>query len=117
MQSSSVQEFFRQYESIYFPDVSQMSPLDKIENVLEQFYNMSSVKYNIDIEVYKEFLDCLGYEGYALINQAADVKKKDELLHSVSDIRLSEFNKGVKDVRSAVLQEHTRDTEKKGESR
>lgn len=117
MQSSSVQEFFRQYESIYFPDVSQMSPLDKIENVLEQFYNMSSVKYNIDIEVYKEFLDCLGYEGYSLINQASNVKKKDELLHTVSDIRLSEFNKGVKDVKSVVLQEHTRDTEEKGESR
>ena len=47
----------------------------------------------------------------------ADVKKKDELLHSVSDIRLSEFNKGIKDVRSAVLQKHTRDTGEKGESR
>ena len=94
-----------------------MSPLDKIENVLEQFYNMSTIKYNIDIECYKEFLNSLGYEGYSLINQASDVKKKDELLNSVSDIRLSEFNKGVKDIRSVILQEHNRDTGEKGESR
>ena len=117
MQSNNVQAFFKQYESIYFPDVSQMSPLDKIENVLEQFYNMSTIKYNIDIEDYKEFLNSLGYEGYSLINQASDVKKKDELLHSVSDVRLSEFNKGVKDIRSVILQEHNKDTGEKGENR
>lgn len=117
MQSNSVQAFFKQYESIYFPDVSQMSPLDKIENVLEQFYNMSTIKYNIDIEEYKEFLNSLGYEGYSLINQASDVKKKDELLHSVSDVRLSEFNKGVKDIRSVILQEHNKDTGEKGDNR
>ena len=117
MQSNSVQAFFKQYESIYFPDVSQMSPLDKIENVLEQFYNMSTIKYNIDIENYKEFLNSLGYEGYSLINQASDVKKKDELLYSVSDVRLSEFNKGVKDIRSVILQEHNKDTGEKGENR
>lgn len=117
MQSNSVQAFFKQYESIYFPDVSQMSPLDKIENVLEQFYNMSTIKYNIDIEDYKEFLNSLGYEGYSLINQASDVKKKDELLHSVSDVRLSEFNKGVKDIRSVILQEHNKDTGEKGDNR
>ena len=117
MQSNSVQAFFKQYESIYFPDVSQMSPLDKIENVLEQFYNMSTIKYNIDIEDYKEFLNSLGYEGYSLINQASDVKKKDELLYSVSDVRLSEFNKGVKDIRSVILQEHNKDTGEKGENR
>lgn len=117
MQGDSVQEFFKHYENIYFPDISQMSPLDKIENVLEQFYNMSLIKYSIDLEDYKAFLNSLGYEGYSLINQSSDIKKKDELLHSVSDVSLSEFNKGSKDIRSAVLQEQNRETDDKGENR
>ena len=117
MQGDSVQEFFKHYENIYFPDISQMSPLDKIENVLEQFYNMALIKYSIDLEDYKAFLNSLGYEGYSLINQSSDIKKKDELLNSVSDVSLSEFNKGSKDIRSAVLQEQNRETDDKGENR
>ena len=117
MQGDRVQEFFKHYENIYFPDISQMSPLDKIENVLEQFYNMSLIKYSIDLEDYKAFLNSLGYEGYSLINQSSDIKKKDELLNSVSDVSLSEFNKGSKDIRSAVLQEQNRETDDKGENR
>ena len=117
MQGDSVQEFFKHYENIYFPDISQMSPLDKIENVLEQFYNMSLIKYSIDLEDYKAFLNSLGYEGYSLINQSSDIKKKDELLHSVSDVSLSEFNNVAKDIRSAVLQEQNRETDDKGENR
>ena len=117
MQGDSVQEFFKHYENIYFPDISQMTPLDKIENVLEQFYNMSLIKYSIDLEDYKAFLNSLGYEGYSLINQSSDIKKKDELLHSVSDVSLSEFNNVAKDIRSAVLQEQNRETDDKGENR
>ena len=117
MQGDSVQEFFKHYENIYFPDISQMSPLDKIENVLEQFYNMSLIKYSIDLEDYKAFLNSLGYEGYSLINQSSDIKKKDELLHSVSDVSLSEFNNVAKGIRSAVLQEQNRETDDKGENR
>ena len=117
MQGDSVQEFFKHYENIYFPDISQMSPLDKIENVLEQFYNMSLIKYSIDLEDYKAFLNSLGYEGYSLINQSSDIKKKDELLNSVSDVSLSEFNNVAKDIRSAVLQEQNRETDDKGENR
>ena len=117
MDSSRVQEFFKNYEDVYFPDISQMSPLDKIENVLEQFYNMSLIKYSIDIEDYKAFLNSLGYEGYSLVNQSSDVKKKDELLHSVSDVTLSEFNNVSNDIRSVVSQEHDRETDDKGEDR
>lgn len=117
MQGDSVQEFFKHYENIYFPDISQMSPLDKIENVLEQFYNMSLIKYSIDLEDYKAFLNSLGYEGYSLVNQSSDVKKKDELLHSVSDVTLSEFNNVSNDIRSVVSQEHDRETDDKGEDR
>ena len=78
---------------------------------------MSLIKYSIDLEDYKAFLNSLGYEGYSLINQSSDIKKRDELLHSVSDVSLSEFNNVAKDIRSAVLQEQNRETDDKGENR
>lgn len=71
-----VQDFFKTYHEVYFPDISQMTPLDKIENVLFQKYNMNMIRYNMNIETYKAFLDRLGYEGYSLVNQAATIKEQ-----------------------------------------
>ena len=58
------------------------------------------IKYNMGIDNYKTFLEILGYEGFSLINQAADLKKKQELLHVVSDVKSSEL--------SAITQETKR---------
>lgn len=73
--SKQVQDFFKQYENTYFPDISKMTPFGKIDNVLEQQYNLNIVKYNMGIDNYRDFLDRLGYEGYSLINQTADLIK------------------------------------------
>ena len=73
--SRRVQEFFKHYESVYFPDISKMTPLEKIDNVLEQKYNLNMEKYNMGIDSYSAFLERLGYEGYSLINQTADLIK------------------------------------------
>lgn len=71
-------EFFEKYESVYFPDISKMTPLEKIENVLEQYFDITNQKYTImQNEIYADLLDRIGYEGYALINQTVDVKKSD----------------------------------------
>lgn len=67
----SIQDFVAEYESVYFPDISKMTPLEKLDNVLEQKYNLSMVRYNMGPELYKDFLERLGYEGYSLINQTA----------------------------------------------
>lgn len=118
MPNENVQDFFRQYEDIYFPDISQMSPLDKIENVLEQSFNMNMIKYSMDIENYKDLIDCLGYEGYSLINQSSEIKKKDELLNAIGDVRLSEVNSITEETRSMALTSRDRETEEKeGKSR
>ena len=90
-----------------------MSPLDKIENVLEQFFNMNMIKYSIDIEDYKEFINCLGYEGYSLINQSSEVKKKDELLNAIGDVRLSEVNSITEETRNIALKSRDRENEEK----
>ena len=118
MPNENVQDFFRQYEDVYFPDISQMSPLDKIENVLEQSFNMNMIKYSMDIENYKDLIDCLGYEGYSLINQSSEIKKKDELLNAIGDVRLSEVNSITEETRSMALTSRDRETEEKeGKSR
>lgn len=77
-----------------------MTPVEKIDNVLAQKYNLNMIKYNMGIDNYKTFLEILGYEGFSLINQAADLKKKQELLHVVSDVKSSEL--------SAITQETKR---------
>lgn len=89
--SISVHEFFKEYEAIYFPDLSEMTPIEKIDNVLAQKYNMNMIRYNMGIDNYKAFLERLGYEGYSLINQAADLKKKQELLQAISNVTSSEL--------------------------
>ncbi len=115
IQSSEVQDFFNSYEDVYFPDISKMTPLDKIENVLEQIYNMNMVKYNMGIENYKDFLNSLGYEGYSLINQAADIRKKDELLSVVNDVKLSDLNSITEETKSAFLDSMNRETKEEME--
>lgn len=76
--SDNVQKFFGKYENVYFPDISQMTPLEKIDNVLQQQYNLNVMKYNMGIENYTEFLQILGYEGFSLINQSANLLKLQE---------------------------------------
>lgn len=87
-----IQDFFDEYKTVYFPDISKMTPIEKINNVLEQKYNLNMVRYSMGIDNYREFLELLGYEGFSLINQAADLKKKQELLHAVSDVKSSELS-------------------------
>lgn len=101
--SIRVQEFFNEYETIYFPDISKMTPIEKIDNVLTQRYNMNMIRYSMGIDNYKDFLERLGYEGYSLVNQAADLKKKQELLHVVSDVKSSELSDITHETRTIAL--------------
>lgn len=75
--STRVQDFFKRYKTTYFPDISKMTPIEKIDNVLEQRYNLSMEKYNMGIDNYTDFLRMLGYEGYSLINQTIQLAKSN----------------------------------------
>lgn len=99
MKSEKIQRFFRENEEIYFPDISQMTPLGKIDNVLEQLYNIEIQKIYIDVEEYDELLDYLGWEVYPLINQAVDLKREEELRNTIGNVRLSELNAVVRETR------------------
>ncbi len=82
-----VHEFFEEYETIYFPDISNITPLEKIENVLTQSYNLKMIKYSMGIDNYRDFIERMGYEGYSLINQAANLKDKQELFNATACIQ------------------------------
>ena len=96
--SQRVQSFFEKYDSIYFPDASDMTPMSKIDNVLEQFYNMKMIKYSIGIEKYSEIVRQMCGEAFTLINQAEDKK----IEHSVSDLRMSEVNSVTQETRALI---------------
>lgn len=112
--SIRVQEFFNKYETIYFPDISKMTPIEKIDNVLEQKYNLNMIRYNMEIDNYKDFLERLGYEGFSLINQAADLKKRQELLRVVSDVKSSELSDITHETKKIALE--LENTLEKGEN-
>ena len=101
-----VQDFFSEYETTYFPDISQMTPIEKIDNVLEQRYNMNMIRYSMGIDNYRSFLEILGYEGYPLINQASDVKKMEELTCAVSDVKSSDMNAITQETKNIVIASH-----------
>lgn len=113
----SVQDFFDKYETIYFPDISKMTPIEKIDNVLEQSYNMKMIRYSMGIDNYSAFLERIGYEGYSLINQAADLKKNQELLTVVSDVRSSELSDITKETKNILesIQAKDKTPSEKGE--
>ena len=77
----SIQDFLSEYEDVYFPDISKMTPIEKINNVLEQKFNLNNIRYHMGIDNYKAFLEILDYECYSLVNQTALLRdsQKDEL--------------------------------------
>lgn len=41
---SEMQEFFHEQESLFFPNIDEMTPLQKIDNTLAQIYNLYSIR-------------------------------------------------------------------------
>lgn len=111
MKSSRVQEFFNGYEDVYFPDVAKMTPLEKVDNVLMQIFNMKDIKYNIELENYKSFLGILNYEGYPLINEAGDLKREEELKQTISNVKLSDMKAITIETKDINNDEKTREEE------
>lgn len=87
-----VQEFFQEYDGIYFPDIDTMTPLEIIENSMNQIYSMGMVKYNIPINDYGEFVKAISTQYSPWIKEASELKKQDELKHAVVGVPLSQVN-------------------------
>lgn len=79
---SKIKQFFEHYDAVYFADNTKFTPIQKLNNVLEQLYDFSSVKYNFNIlgnennlAIYKRVVSAMVAEGNALRNEARDVEK------------------------------------------
>ncbi len=101
--SVRIQEIFEKYKEDYFPNVLSMKPLQRIDNVLEQFYNLKSIKYSIDIADYMNVIRQIGYEIYPFLKQAGEIKKKEELLSTISGVRATEVADVTKETKKSVL--------------
>lgn len=97
-----LQQIFSKNESVYFPDISKMSPIEKIDNVLTQYYNLGMNIYRINLKEYESFLNCLNYEIYSLINQSAELMKREELIDVVSGVGLTEMNEIIQETRKIM---------------
>ena len=92
--SKRVKKFFDENMEIYFPDISTMSPLEKIDNALRQYHDMkvTTTCYNMGIEDYSDLLKCISDEGYTLVNETALLKTKEAVKGIVESVTLSRFN-------------------------
>lgn len=99
--SEKVQGFFEKYEDVYFPDVSKMTPIEKLENSLTQIYNLKITKYSMGKEKYSDFVDQMLAEYYALINDAENEKSKE------TKIGKEDFKKVCEQSRVGSVQEAT----------
>jgi len=75
---------FDKYDDVYFSSNSKFTPIQKLNNVLEQLYDFNSVRYNFNImdnnnnlEIYKGVVSAIVSEANALRIQAKDVIVRD----------------------------------------
>jgi len=75
-----IKRLFEKYPEVYFPSNANFTPIQKLNNVLEQLYNFNSVKYNFNImgndnnlEIYKGVVSAMVSEANALRIQAKDI--------------------------------------------
>lgn len=83
----SIIDIIGKYTDVYFPNNSKFTPLEKLENVFTQIYNMKDVKYNFDFlgnadeaksefnrEIYNTVISAIIAEGYVPVREAEIVK-------------------------------------------
>ena len=87
-----IQGTISEYEDVYFPDNSKFSPLQKVNNVLEQVYDLKDVKYNFGIvgneknyDIFKEIMTSILAEAYVIKNQVKDISDNRGILSELKE--------------------------------
>ncbi len=96
------QEFFEKHHKVYFPDVSQMTPMEKLDNVLEQSFNLNAIIQHISPDNCALLCQQINSEYYILVNQAADIKAKEQIAKCVGDVKLSDVEEVTKETKEGV---------------
>lgn len=69
-------------EDDFFPDSTNMTPMQMVDNILMQYYDASVNKYHLGLDNYTQMLQVIGREGYGLINQAMQVQEQEKGLET-----------------------------------
>lgn len=96
------QEFFEKHHKVYFPDVSQMTPMEKLDNVLEQSLNLNVLIQYIGPDNCALLYQQINAEYYILVNQAADIKAKEQIAKCMGDVKLSDVEEVTKETKEGV---------------
>lgn len=65
-------------EDVFFPDSTNMTPMQMMDNILQQHYDAGVNKYRLGLENYTEMLKVIAREGYGLINQATQIHEQEK---------------------------------------
>lgn len=71
-------ELLGMFEKDFFPNAENMTPMEMMDNILLQYYDISVHKFKFDIENYKKIITVIAKEGYGLINQAEKLKAQEK---------------------------------------
>lgn len=77
-ESRAWKQFCEKNRDTYFGSNEDESPLQKIDNVLRQIYDMQMAKYNISVDEYKEIALSVIEDAYYILNQADEIQKEDQ---------------------------------------
>lgn len=69
----------KKFEKDFFPDINAMSPMDMMNNILLEYYDIGIYKYNFPVEKYAKILNIVKAQGDGLINQAAQIREEEIL--------------------------------------
>lgn len=110
-------EFLQDNKDIFFADISAMTPIGRLDNVMEQMYTFDAVKYRYDIfdpKQKKEFQDILiaiMKEGYKIVNQARQIKEEEkenspmeQIKDAIQDVTASRVDKVTKETKQLIKQ-------------
>lgn len=110
--SFSMQKYFEEHENVFFQDVSTVSPLQKIDNTLEQFYYLSGfIALNMK-DNYSKFAVETIHEISPFMKQAREIKVKEEIAKSISDVKASDFNRITDETRKGIQSLKTKEKDK-----
>lgn len=117
----TIQEFFKKYEHIYFPDIDNMTPIQRIDNVLEQCYTFKGIKYKFDLldpeqkACYQDITLQTLREGYILINQAKD-RKIEEIKKVVGEMTASRVSNIIKETKKGFKEKENPKENQQGDN-
>ena len=74
-------EVLANMEKDFFPQTDNMTPMDMMNNILLQYYDVGIHKYSFSVERYRKILDIIQVEGGALITQAKAILLEDKIVN------------------------------------